>query len=306
VHRGVVCGIVRPAVSVAIPTFNRRDTLRRAVDSALAQTFEDLEVVVSDNGSTDGTAELLAELARADDRVRVVRQPSNVGMVANLDAAARLAEGRHVMLLADDDWLAPRCVAASLSALEAEPGLAGALGRVAYMREGTEVPAGQPTPLRAADPGRRVRDYFAAVGRDHGNSWLYALTRRELVQALPPLRNVLGFDWLRVAEIAFAGKIAVLDETLIFRELGGTSETTARNVRESGLPALHAKAPHLAIAREVLADVGWRSPAYSPLGRARRLTLAAACAAGVPARNLQHVAFHLAPAGLQRRWQARA
>lgn len=297
---------MRPAVSVAIPTFDRRDTLRRAVDSALAQTFDDLEVVVSDNASTDGTGELLAELARADDRVHVVRQPANVGMVANLDAAARLAEGRHVMLLADDDWLAPRCVESALSALEADPARAAALGRVAYMRDGHEVAAGQPVALTATDPARRVRDYFAAVGRDHGNSWLYALTRRELVQALPPLRNVLGFDWLRVAEIAFAGQIALVDETLIFRELGGASETTARNVRESGLPALHAKAPHLAIAREVLADIGWRSPGYAPLGRTRRIALGAACAAGVPARNLRHVAFHLAPTALQRRWQARS
>jgi hypothetical protein len=151
-----------------------------------------------------------------------------------------------------------------------------------------------------------VRDYFAAVGADRGNTWLYALTRREALADLPPLRNVLGFDWLRVAELAFRGQIALVDETLIFRDLGGTSETTERNVRESGLPRLHAKAPHLVIAREVMADVGWRSPVYASLGRAGRLALATACAASVPARNARHVAFHLAPAGLQRRWQERS
>jgi hypothetical protein len=300
----IVSGIVRPAVSVAIPTFNRRDTLQRAIESALAQTYQDLEVVVSDNASTDGTAGLLEVLEGADERVRVVRQPENLGMVANLDAATRLAEGEHVMLLADDDWLAPEAVAAALAVLGSSPSAVAALGKVAYVSGGIELDRGQPVPLAAPEPARRVRDYFAAVNRDQGNSWLYAITRREVVRSLPPLRNVLGFDWLRVAQVAFSGTIEMTDEVGLFREAGGVSETTERNVRETGLPAFQAKAPHFAIAAEVLADVGWRSPVYEPLGRRRRLALAAGCAAGIPARNARHVAFHLAPARLQRRWHA--
>ncbi|HWM09615.1 MAG TPA: glycosyltransferase family 2 protein [Solirubrobacteraceae bacterium] len=294
-----------PAVSVAIPTFNRRETLRRAVESALAQTHEDLEVVVSDNASTDGTEDLLRELGR-DGRLRVVRQPVNRGMVANLDAVLRLTRGDAAMLLSDDDWLDPRCVELALAALNGAPGRVAALGRVAYVGGDREVEAGQPAPLTADDPARRVRDYFAAVGRDRGNTWFYALARGELLRSLPPLRDVLGFDWLRVAELAFCGRIATVDETLLFRELGGVSETTARNVRESRLPRLHAKVPHLVIAGQAFADVAWRSPVYAPLGARRRLALAAACAAGVPARNARHVLFHIAPSALQRRWHARA
>ncbi len=150
-----------------------------------------------------------------------------------------------------------------------------------------------------------MRDYFAAVDGDHGNTWLYSLIRREAFDALSPLRNVLGFDWLHVAELAFLGPVELVDEPLIVRELGGASETTARNVAVSGLPSLHARVPHFAIAREVLADIGWRSPVYGSLGRARRLALAASCAVGVPVRNLRHVLFHLAPGWLRDRWHAR-
>jgi hypothetical protein len=116
---------------------------------------------------------------------------------------------------------------------------------------------------------------------------------------------VLGFDWLRAAELAFTGPIVMTERTLIFRRLGGASETTERNVAESGLPRLQAKAPHLVIAAHTMADIGWRSPVYAPLGARRRMTLAAACAASVPARNARHILFHLAPAPLQRAWQAR-
>jgi glycosyltransferase involved in cell wall biosynthesis len=296
---------VPASVTIAIPTFNRAATLERAVDSALAQTHDDLEVVVSDNASTDATAALLARLAAADPRLRVVRQDHNRGMVANLDAAFALARGDHVMLLADDDWLAPRCVEAALAALRDAPGAVAALGRVSYVRDGEPVAAGQPVALLGGDASGRVRDYFAAVGEDHGNSWLYGLMPRAVLDRLTPMRNELAFDWLRVAELAFLGPIVVTEQPLLFRELGGTSASTARNVRESGLPALQAKLPHVVIAAHVLREIGWASPVYAPLGRGRRLALAAACASGVPRRNLRHVLFHLAPRALQDRWQRR-
>jgi glycosyltransferase involved in cell wall biosynthesis len=295
-----------PAASIAIPTYNRAATLERAVRSALAQTHVDLEVVVSDNASTDATGEVLQRLAASDARLRWVRQDANHGMVANLNAAAALARGDHVMLLSDDDWLAPRCLEATLAALRARPGASSALGRVTYMRDGEPVAAGGPAALLAGGGAARVRDYFAAVGADHGNSWIYGLMPRALLAELAPMRNVLAFDWLRVAELAYLGPIVLVDEPLIFRELGGTSESTARNVRESRLPALHAKLPHLVIAAHVLAEIGWRSPVYAPAGRRDRLALAAACAAAIPGRNLRHVLFHLAPPALQARWQDRA
>lgn len=290
-----------PEVSIAIPTYNRRALLERAIASALAQTHEDVEVVVCDNASTDETHELLNELAVADHRLRVVRHARNRGMVANLNAALGAATGTYVMLLSDDDWLHPACVATTLALLLDRPGAAAALGHVAYVRDdGTRASVGQPVALLGDDPARRVRDYFAAVTADHGNTWIYALARRSLLASLPPLRDVLAFDWLRVAELAFSGEIAMASETLIHRGLGGTSSTMARLVGDSGLPSLSAKLPHFVIAREVLADVGWRSPVYTPLGTRRRLALAATCGAGIPARNAGHVLYHLAPAALQR------
>ena len=125
---GTESATVPPAVSIAIPTYNRVATLERAVRSALGQTHPGLEVVVSDNASTDGTNELLARLAAEDARLRTVRQEANHGMVANLNAALALARGEHVMLLSDDDWLAPDCVGVALEALRQRSGAVAALG----------------------------------------------------------------------------------------------------------------------------------------------------------------------------------
>lgn len=291
-----------PAVSIAIPTFERCADLERAVRSALDQTHRDLEVVVSDNASQDGTVALLTRLGAADPRLRVARQPSNRGMVANLNAAVALAGGEHVMLLADDDWLAPRAVEATLEAFRERPGAVAALGRVTYVRGGDSRRRGRAARAhrrRPAAAGARLPRRRRRGPRQHVPVCARPAQGRPVAAALVQRAR------LRVAELAFLGEIALVDEPLIFRELGGTSASTARNVRESRLPRVQARVPHLVIAQQILADIGWRSPVYASLGRWRRLALAARCALGVPRRNLRHALFHLAPAALQRRWHLR-
>jgi hypothetical protein len=116
------------------------------------------------------------------------------------------------------------------------------------------------------------------------------------------MRNVLGFDWLRLAALAYVGRLEVVAGTTLHRELGGASTDTASNVRTSGLPSAQAKIPHLLIAWETMREIGWMADLYAPLGRLRRLLLATRCAATIPRREARHVLFHLAPATVQRRW----
>jgi glycosyltransferase involved in cell wall biosynthesis len=94
-----------PRVSIIIPTFNRVSMLREAVESALAQRFGDLEVLVSDNASEDGTREAMAAY-RTDPRFRYVRNQTNVGMVGNWrQAVFQHARGEFFLILSDDDTL---------------------------------------------------------------------------------------------------------------------------------------------------------------------------------------------------------
>jgi glycosyltransferase involved in cell wall biosynthesis len=95
-------------VTIAIPTFNRANFLRQAIESARAQTYSAIEIVVSDNASTDDTSLLLASYQ--DNRLRHVRQLSNIGMVANWNACLSLARGEYFLLLSDDDRLAPNAI----------------------------------------------------------------------------------------------------------------------------------------------------------------------------------------------------
>jgi len=107
-----------PAVSICIPAYNHGRFLKAAIDSARAQTFRDVEIVVSDNRSTDDTAAVVAAQVREDSRVRYELAPQHVGMAENFSRSVALARGRYVKMLCSDDLLERECVAKLVAALE--------------------------------------------------------------------------------------------------------------------------------------------------------------------------------------------
>lgn len=108
-----------PTCTVAIPVFNRRDMVLRAVASALAQSVSALEVLVVDNCSTDGTWEALQGLE--DPRVRLVRNTQNVGLFGNFNRCLELARGEYLRFLCSDDELAPDCLLGEVADMAANP-----------------------------------------------------------------------------------------------------------------------------------------------------------------------------------------
>lgn len=110
-----------PLVSILIPAWNRERLIRACVDSALAQTWPEIEVVVCDNASTDGTWSILQEIAARDPRVRIFRHAENLGPVRNWQRCMAEARGHYGKILWSDDLLEPDCVARMAECLEAHP-----------------------------------------------------------------------------------------------------------------------------------------------------------------------------------------
>ena len=108
-----------PPCTVAVPVFNRRDLTLRAVRSALDQDVAGLDVLAVDDASTDGVGDALREIA--DPRLRVVRNPANLGLFGNFNRCLDLARGEFVRLLCCDDRLVPGCLAAELTLAAAHP-----------------------------------------------------------------------------------------------------------------------------------------------------------------------------------------
>lgn len=110
---------VLPRATVITPVFNSARTLRRAVTSALGQTLRNLEVIVVDDGSTDGSRLVAEELAREDSRVRVVGLPKNRGKPHAMNLAGSMAAGEWIAVLDADDWYEPDRLERLLAAAEA-------------------------------------------------------------------------------------------------------------------------------------------------------------------------------------------
>ncbi len=120
-----------PSVSICIPTYCRYSLLRRAVDSAMAQTLPGLEIIISDNASEDGSWEKTRALAELDPRILVRRNSSNLGWTGNLNECIKAAKGKYLVFLCDDDELLPGMVQSCFEFMEANP-VAGIVHTGAY------------------------------------------------------------------------------------------------------------------------------------------------------------------------------
>src|SRR5829696_5216274 len=121
-----------PAVSVIMPAYNVAPYIGAALESALAQTFADLEVVVVDDGSTDETAAVVEPFAARDGRVRLLRKP-NGGLSSARNHALRHARGDAFALLDSDDLWDPGFLAAQADVLRARPDVAIVTANARYL-----------------------------------------------------------------------------------------------------------------------------------------------------------------------------
>ena len=106
-----------PFFSIVIPTRNRADLLRQAIRTALNQTFDDYEVVISNNSSTDHTDDVMAEAAGASSRIRHYRTSSTLSMADHWEHVLQYPRGEYVTYLSDDDALAPNALAVAARAI---------------------------------------------------------------------------------------------------------------------------------------------------------------------------------------------
>lgn len=108
-----------PLVSILIPTYNRATYISSALDSALAQTYPKLEIIVHDDASSDNTKEVLS--GYYDPRLRIIRTEDNHGMIGGWNYIVKKARGEYIKFLASDDLLEPTCVAELVSSALAHP-----------------------------------------------------------------------------------------------------------------------------------------------------------------------------------------
>lgn len=194
-----------PRLSIVIPTLNRARLVARALDSALAQTAQGIEIIVSDNGSRDGTAAVLSRYA--DPRLRLIRHATTMPADEHGNFLIAQCRGSFFLGLSDDDWLEPGFVAQVLALFDAEPGLA-------FAYTGCEVHYGEASVPSLSGP--RVEsgaDFLAAFYAGQREvCWCACVTRLADLRAIGPIPRgrIFGdmYYWTQIARRGSVGSIA--------------------------------------------------------------------------------------------------
>jgi glycosyltransferase involved in cell wall biosynthesis len=218
----------RPQVTIGVPVYNGEAHLPRALESLLAQGFGDFELILSDNCSTDETAAVAAHYAVLDRRVRVIRQPQNIGAVGNFGYVLKEARASWFMWAAADDRWHPDFVEANLEVLRTRPEVVGCISQVKMAIPPAKSPSYIGTfPLTGSYP-QRLRTYLAEPGL---NSRFYGLFRTSALQRAYVHSSFAAADWATLVRVLRFGDFQEVDAELMERSSEGESSHLHRNRR---------------------------------------------------------------------------
>lgn len=234
-----------PLVSVCIPTYNRCEQLKTAVESVLKGSYDHVAIIISDNASSDGTQEWCESVCAADNRVSYFRHEVNQGPTRNFEFARSKANGKYFMWLADDDYLDPNYIYSCVDALEADLSLVIVAGLgMYYGNEGWFAYHGNIIQATSSLPLMRAMKYLWFVW---DNSIFYGIYRLDMVRTCR-FPDFLAGDWAWVATVLLKGKAAIIPDVHIHREFENSAASSIGSmVSVLGDPDWHAKYPWIAI-----------------------------------------------------------
>jgi glycosyltransferase involved in cell wall biosynthesis len=215
-----------PLVSVGFPVYNGEEHLGEALASIVDQDYENLEIIVSDNASTDRTRDIVAEVAARDPRIRYSRSESNMGAPANFNRCLELATGSYFMWAADDDLRRPSYIRKCVSALQAHPDAVLACSQVRFIDEAGDLIAKDYTIFDNPDlSSRSVVDRVRTLVGRGGWYLIYGVMRRDAVARSRLYTGQYGGDVILDLELALMGPFVLVPEVLhLYRQIGGRTE----------------------------------------------------------------------------------
>ena len=202
-------------VSVGVPVYNGENFVEDAIRSVLAQTFCDLELIISDNASTDRTGEICADYARTDPRVRYFRNERNFGAVPNFNRVLRQSRGVYFKWLAHDDRLQPRYVEVTVAALKSMPDAVLCNTVVDYIDARGEHLGYYRSVLEYAGGTDPAEQFGVIVLRPHTSVDFFGMMRREAMPQTGVSKAFHGTDKAFIAQMALRGRLLQIEEPLV-------------------------------------------------------------------------------------------
>lgn len=206
-----------PQVSIGLPVYNGEAYLPETLDSLLRQTFTDFELIISDNASTDRTADICREAAARDGRIRYLRNETNLGAAANYNRVVHEARGAYFKWAAHDDLMAPEYLAQCVEVLDADPAVAVCHCRTGIIDGRSNLVGDYDDQLdfRSSLPHERFRGYLFRKAREWNA--IFGVMRKEVLVQTPLIGGYVSSDQVLLGELILRGELYQVPERLFFR-----------------------------------------------------------------------------------------
>lgn len=232
-----------PRVTIGMPVYNGAATVCATLESLLAQTFADFEIVISDNASTDSTRDVLAGYAARDSRVRVVRQAENIGANPNYNFVARQARSPYFKWASSNDLCAPAFLERCVEVLDARPDVVLAFPRTKLFSDTPE--SAEDYPHDFALDGDSAADRFQRFASSiRLNNVFNGVVRTAALHRTGLMGRHYGSDIVVMAHLALLGKFVQVPEPLYFRRMDPAYSTrmkSAEQVQQHHYPRVDAR-----------------------------------------------------------------
>ena len=219
-----------PRLSIGLPVYNGERYLAETFGCFLAQTFQDFEIIVSDNASTDHTEEICRSFAERDTRIRYHRNEKNLGAIPNYNRAFELSRSPLFKWAADDDLYHPHYLDTCVGILDESPDVILAHSRTAFVDDRGESFAVDPATGNYIDPrtgtaqttdSPMIADssipivrFWQVLSRARWGTHMFGVMRREMLQKTRLVPNFAGGDRAMLAELALLGRFHCANEVL--------------------------------------------------------------------------------------------
>jgi glycosyltransferase involved in cell wall biosynthesis len=204
-----------PRLSIGLPVYNGEKYIAESLDALLGQTYENFELIISDNASTDGTAGICHRYVKQDSRVRYICQPRNIGAAPNHNFVVEQARGELIKWASADDLYAPDLLQYCIDALDEHPHVVLAHSWTALIDDTSMVAEKVEYPLDTAS--LRAPERFRSMLYGKSGDDFYGIVRAEVFRRMIPQGSYHHSDHTFVTKIALEGPFYQVPDWLFFR-----------------------------------------------------------------------------------------
>ena len=204
-----------PRLTVGLPVYNGESYLAESLDALLGQSYEDFELIISDNASTDGTADICRRYAKQDSRIRYFRQPRNIGLAPNHNFVVDQANGELVKWASNDDLYGRDLLKLCVEALDEYPHVVLAHSWTAMIDGSGNVTKAEKYPLDTVS--LRAPERFRSILYDSGGDDDGGVIRKAVLRRTAMKESYHHADHTIIAELGLHGPFYQVPDWLYFR-----------------------------------------------------------------------------------------